>query len=183
MKPLPSSAKKGRGLPASSSGLEPNVYPSSSGRITNREQNVYVPSIRRDHCASPPLYSFHLLASKIGIFRLRSGIPISPPCSLSGGLSSREGAFPGYLLLWSTRSPGIRFRFYAIASKMFCVCVRSSPRSARTFFTRSDSACLCAPNELPYRPLVCDFSTHTDKPALGLALLRCASPLGRLPLR
>ena len=32
----------------------------------------------RDHCASPSLYSFHLLASKIGIFRLKSGMAVSP---------------------------------------------------------------------------------------------------------
>ena len=52
-------------------------------------------------------------------------LPLAP---FPGGSSSREGAFPGYLALWSTRSPGIRFRLYAIASKIFCVCVHSSPR-------------------------------------------------------
>ena len=81
-----------------------------------------------DHCASPPLHCSYLLPSKIGIFRLRSGIPAPPPCPFPGGSSSREGAFLGYLVFWSTRSPGIRFRLYAIASKIFCVCVRSSPR-------------------------------------------------------
>ena len=44
------------------------------------EQSPY-----RDHCASPPPYSFHPLASKIGVFRLRSGMPVSRPCPLSGG--------------------------------------------------------------------------------------------------
>ena len=39
------------------------------------------------------------------------------------------------------------------------------------------------PTNFRIDPLVCDFSTHADKPALGLALLRCASPRGRLPLR
>ena len=39
------------------------------------------------------------------------------------------------------------------------------------------------PTSFRIAPLVCDFSTHADKPALGLALLRCASPRGRLPLR
>ena len=34
-------------------------------------------------------------------------MPVSPPYPLSGGLSSREGDFLGYLVLWSTRSPGI----------------------------------------------------------------------------
>ena len=105
MKPLPSSAKKGRGLPASSSDLEPNVYPSSSGRITYREQNVYVSSIRRDHCASPPLHSFHLLVSKIGIFRLSSGMPVSPPLPPLGRIILPRGGFPGLFAALEHKKP------------------------------------------------------------------------------
>lgn len=63
------------------------------GRIETRQMKslVLTPEMQedsyafRDHCASPSLYSFHLLASKIGIFRLKSGMAVSPPCSLSGG--------------------------------------------------------------------------------------------------
>ena len=108
------------------------------GSATNRSSRSYARSLGNidddaghiigDHCASTPLHNLHFPLRNSGVFRLRSGMLVSPPCPLSGGSSSREGAFPGYLMLWSTRSPGIRFRLYAIASKIFCVCVRSSPR-------------------------------------------------------
>ena len=37
----------------------------------------------------------HLLASKIGIFRQRSGMAVSPPCPLSGRIILPRGGFPG----------------------------------------------------------------------------------------
>ena len=46
-----------------------------------------------DHCASPPLYCFHLLALKIGIFRRRSSVEESAcieEMGLSNGLLDRE---------------------------------------------------------------------------------------------
>ena len=114
-----------------------HTYEADMGWVTRLSITDHLPTLSGvetlryldgDHCARPPLHCTYLLASKIGIFRLRSGMAVSPPCPLSEGSSSREGAFLGYLALWSTRSPGIRFRLYAIASKIFCVCVRSSPR-------------------------------------------------------
>ena len=84
-------------------------------------------------------------------------MPVSPPCPFSGGLSSREGAFLGYLLLWSTRSPGIHVRLYAIASKIFCVCVRSSPRSARAFCTVAIVPAFAHPTSFRINPWLATF--------------------------
>ena len=115
----------------------------SSRKVTSncqcRRFSIPQCSLIWDHCASPPLHSFHLLASRIGVFRLRSGMPVSRPYPLSEGSSFREGAFLGYLVLWSRRSPGIRFRLYAIASKIIVchsfqdiLCMRSLKPSVAT---------------------------------------------------
>ena len=95
-------------------------------------------------------------------------MPVSPPCPPLGRVILPRGSFSRLFAALEHKKPRHTLQIYAIASKIFCVCVRSSPRSARAFCIRSDSACLCVPNELPYRPLACDFSAHTDKPLLGL---------------
>ena len=75
------------------------------GSATNRSSRSYARSLGNidddaghiigDHCASTPLHNLHFPLRNSGVFRLRSGMLVSPPCPLSGRMILPRGGFSG----------------------------------------------------------------------------------------